>query len=279
MMAMTSPAQDVLSGRTIVVPETRELDLFAHMLEARGAATIRCPLVAILDHPDPAPIEAWLRRFNAGGCDDLILLTGEGLRRLLSVARRAEIDGEFIARLGQIRKITRGPKPAKALREIGLQSDLAAETPTTAGVIAALTGQELRGRRIGVQLYPDNPNQPLMDFIAGASASADPVLPYVYASAVEDAQVVALLERLAGGTVDAIAFTSTPQLRRLVAVAGTNGKSAMLREGLARTRIAAVGPAVAAEIEKLGVRVAIVPQGSFFMKPLVNAIADSFSSK
>jgi len=51
-----------LTGRTIAIPETRELDLFAQMLESRGATTLRCPLVSILDAPDPAPVEAWLRQ-------------------------------------------------------------------------------------------------------------------------------------------------------------------------------------------------------------------------
>ena len=37
-----------LHGVTILVPESRELDLFAGMLEAHGARTLRCPLVTIL---------------------------------------------------------------------------------------------------------------------------------------------------------------------------------------------------------------------------------------
>ncbi len=61
-----------LEGRTIALPETRELDLLADMLERHGAGTLRCPMVAIVDAPDAAPIEAWLERFAAGGCDDLV---------------------------------------------------------------------------------------------------------------------------------------------------------------------------------------------------------------
>ncbi|EQD61230.1 uroporphyrinogen III synthase HEM4, partial [mine drainage metagenome] len=52
--------------------------MFAALLERRGARVIRCPLVAIRDAPDPAPVLAWCRRFVAGEFDDLILLTGEG---------------------------------------------------------------------------------------------------------------------------------------------------------------------------------------------------------
>ena len=55
-----------LTGRTIAVPETRELDLFAALLERRGAQVLRCPLVAIRDAPDPQPVLAFIRRFAAG---------------------------------------------------------------------------------------------------------------------------------------------------------------------------------------------------------------------
>ena len=57
--------------------------------------------------------------------DDLVFLTGEGLRRLLATAERIGLRAEVIAALGRARKMTRGPKPARALNEVGLSSDLA----------------------------------------------------------------------------------------------------------------------------------------------------------
>jgi uroporphyrinogen-III synthase len=127
-----------LSGRRIVVPETRELGQLLRMLEERGADTVPCPMIAIRDAPDPVPIYAWLRRFAKGACDDLVLMTGEGLRRLLGFARRIDLESAFIDALRLTRKITRGPKPVRALREIGLAADVPADKPTTEGVIAAL---------------------------------------------------------------------------------------------------------------------------------------------
>src|SRR5215469_18503270 len=187
-----------LSGRRIALPETRELDRLACMLEAHGAQTLRCPMVAIADAPDPQPIRDWLMRLPF---DDLVLFTGEGLRRLLGFAQRFGVEAGFLDGLRASRKITRGPKPERALRELGLKSDLRAEEPTTDGLIATLSGFDLQGRRVGVQLYPSNPNTRFTDFLRQASASPDPVLPYVYASAVDDDEVVELIDRMAGGTV------------------------------------------------------------------------------
>ncbi len=266
-----------LTGRTIAVPETRELDLLAQMLERHGAVTFRCPMVAILDSPDPAPIEDWLKRFAAGGCDDLILLTGEGLRRLLGFADRAGMKERFIAALGGVRTITRGPKPARALRVVGLKPDLAAAEPTTEGVIATLAAHDLSARAVGVQLYADNPNTKLIDFLDAAGARPDPVAPYVYASAAADQRVVDLITEMAGGRIDAIAFTSAPQVRRLVEVAEKSRLADELRHGLARTKVAAVGPVVAERLRTIGARVDITPEGAYFMKPLVNEIVAAFA--
>jgi uroporphyrinogen-III synthase len=270
--ASSAGAALALTGCRIVVPESRELDIFAAMLEARGATTLRCPMVAILDLEDRAPALAWLRRLAAGGFDDLVLLTGEGLRRLMAIARDAGIDAAVVAALGRLRTIVRGPKPVRALREIGLAPGMIAGEPTTEGVIATLACEDLGGRRVGVQLYPDNPNDLLLDFLRRAGAAPDPVLPYRYASDAETARVRQVIEEMAAGHVDLVAFTSSPQLRRLREVARDHGLEGALRQGLARTRIAAVGPVVAAAVEALGASVAIMPDGNFHMKPLVNAI-------
>src|SRR5271169_1390717 len=112
-----------LSGRRIVVPETRELGELVRMLEERGAEAVPCPMIAIRDAPDLTPVETWLRRFADGACDDLVLMTGEGLRRLLGFARRLGLERAFVNALSATRKITRGPKPVRALREIGLAAD------------------------------------------------------------------------------------------------------------------------------------------------------------
>jgi uroporphyrinogen-III synthase len=233
---------------------------------------LRCPLVTILDAPDPEPVLDWVRRFNAGGCDDLILLTGEGLRRILGCIERnaPQLQADFVAQLGRVRKITRGPKPARALRELGLKSDIAAETPPTAGVIDSLRTGDLSGRKVGVQLYGTEPNHLLIDFLTSAGASVTTVAPYVYADKADDAAVRALLERMAAGEVDAIAFTSTPQVDRLFNV----GPLELVKAALERTEVAAVGPVVASALNKYDVKVRLMPQDSFFMKPLTSAMEE-----
>lgn len=269
-----------LAGCRIAIPEARQLDLFRTMLEQCGAEVQSCPLVAIHDAPDASPVTAWLDDFSAGNHDDLILLTGEGVRRLLGSAERAGggLVERFKAALAQVRTVTRGPKPARELRAIGLRTSLPAAAPTTDGIIETFSGHDLRGRVMGVQLYGTDPNHKLMQFLAHAGADARPVAPYVYADAAESARVVALIESLVEHSVDAIAFTSSAQVRRLFSVARKQNTEADLRAALGRTVVAAVGPLTAATLWDHGVTVELVPETSYFMKPLVRALVARLSA-
>ena len=281
LMTGASMSDLPLAGRRVALPESRELDLFADMLLKRGAEVLRCPLVAIHDAPDQQPIRDWLQQFNSQPWDDFIVLTGEGIRRLLTASERAggSVSEEFIARLAQVRKITRGPKPGAALRTVGLKADLVAVEPTTAGIIRTLQSEELRGRRIAVQLYGSDPNLLLMDFLREAGAEVTAVAPYVYADDVEDARVDALIAEMAAGRLDVIAFTSATQVRRLFQIARRSVGEQALRDILRRLKIAAVGPVVAGELRERGLQVDLMPPSSFFMKPLVRELVREFGGK
>ena len=280
MTADTAPAEDMpLSGRRIGVPESRQLDLFADMLERRGAAVRRCPLVDIRDTPDTAAVTAWLDDVIAHGLDEMIWLTGEGLRRLRSFAERAgpPYPERFAERLAATRAITRGPKPTRELRAMGLRSDIAATEPTTAGVIDALEAVDLAGHRVGVQLYGSDPNRPLMDFLARKQANVRVVAPYVYADEAEEPQVLAFIDALVDGELDGLAFTSSPQVRRLLKVARGQGREAELIAAMNARCVAAVGPLVAERLHDAGIAVTLMPESSYFMKPLVRALVEHFA--
>ena len=264
-----------LSGRLIALPETRELDRLVALLEADGATTLRCPLIAIVDAPDPAPVDAWLATLAAGGFDDVIFLTGEGLRRLVARSEKIGQRDAVVSGLRNVRRITRGPKPARALHELGLSTDLPAAVPTTQGIIDTLAKLDLRGRRIGVQLYGTDPNTRLMTFLAEAGAVPSPVAPYVYAPASHEDRVVELIHGLADGRVDAIAFTSASQVDRLFQVAEARQLLPVLKEGLSRCQVASVGPIVSEALADRGVRTHIMPDKSFVMKRLTNAMTEA----
>jgi uroporphyrinogen-III synthase len=276
---MTRPVQIDwnLKGKRIAVPEMRELEIFASLLERRGAEVLRCPLVTIYDTPHSAQVLAFAVRIAEGGFDDFVLITGEGLTRILSCINKHDpaLQERFIAGLQKVRTITRGPKPARVLRSLGLRSNIEAKAPTSEGVIEAMQPLDLAGRRVALQLYGNDPNVKLTRFLQERGVELTTVAPYVYGNAADDATVKSLLERMAAGEVDAIAFTSKLQIERLV----NQQPAALVKRALTRTKIAAVGPIVAEAIRAAGFEVASSPEHSWFMKPLVVALSESLQAK
>ncbi|MDI4232937.1 uroporphyrinogen-III synthase [Bradyrhizobium sp. Arg237L] len=265
---------DRLNGYRILILETREEAQFSRLLAEQGADVLQCPMFAIHDAPDPAPIEAWIKRCIENPFDDLVLMTGEGLRRLMKVVRRVGVEQEFIAALTKARKFARGPKPGRALREIGLEPQVTTEKPTSEGVIEMLSRIDLKGHRLGLQLYPDKDHGALIGAIEAQGAEVDTVLPYVYDPKAADANIVVAIDEMAEGRIDAIALTNLGQVRRLFEAAQARGYEDRLRQGLDRTSIASVGPAVSGELASHGLRTDIAPANdAYFMKPLISAMA------
>src|SRR3569832_39262 len=271
-------ASKPLAGRVVALPETRELDRLAELLETEGARAWRCPLVAILDAPDQRPVDAWLDELIAGRLTDVVFLTGEGVRRIVTVAERGGRRDAVVAALGSVRKITRGPKPARALKELGLSTDLAAAVPTSRGIMDELGAMDLRGRHVGVQLYGEEPSHELRAFLEARTGMPVPVVaPYVYAPASDAARVIELIGELTAGRVDAIAFTSAAQVERLFSVAKESGLDAALERAWPRVKVAAIGPVSVETLRKHGVEASIVPERAYVMKRLVSAIVTALS--
>ncbi len=269
---------DRLNGYRVLILETREEAQFARLLSDQGADVLQCPMFTINDAPDPAPVEAWIRRAIERPFDDLVLMTGEGLRRLMKVVRRMGVEHEFVAALGEARKFTRGPKPGKALREIGLEPQMTTEKPTSEGIAEMLSRLDLKGRRVGLQLYPDKDHSALIGAIKAQGAEVDTVLPYAYDAKAADANIVTAIDEMAHGRVDAVALTNLGQIRRLIDTAKKHGWEEKLRDGLAKTPIASVGPAVSDELKAHGLRTDIYPADeAFFMRPLISAMATALA--
>ena len=226
---------DRLNGYRILILETREEAQFSRLLTEQGADVLQCPMFTIHDAPDPAPVEAWIVRAIEKPLDDMVLLTGEGLRRLMKVVRLIGVEEAFVAALGKARKFARGPKPGKALREIRLEPQITTEKPTSEGVAEMLSRLDLRGHRLGLQLYPDKDHGALIGAIKAQGAEVDTVLPYAYDAQAADTNILTAIDEMAAGRIDAIALTNLGQIRRLIEVARARGCEDRLREGLEQT--------------------------------------------
>jgi uroporphyrinogen-III synthase len=264
---MTGP----LAGRTVALAEGRQLEDLARLLEAEGATALRYPLLSILDAPEPAPVLSWMHDLIAGRFGLVVLMTGEAVRRMFALAEREGLRSDLVEALGRTATLARGPKPALALKEIGLVPTKTARVPTTEGVIATLREEPLAGRVVAYTLS-GAANPTLEQFLTESGATPRPVLPYVYAPASGADRVRDLIERMASGGVDVLIFTSSPQVDRLFEVAKEIRADRQLEAGLKRVRIAAVGPVVADNLRAKGRAADVCPEQGWVMKNLVQHI-------
>ena len=277
-MSIKSTIDSSLKGKTVALPESRQLDVLAALFERRQAKVLRVPMITILDSPNQDSIICWLKAFINNPPRYFIILTGEGLRRLVAVAERNKLKDDFICKLSTVRKICRGPKPVKALKEVGLKAEYLGKEPTTEGIIATLESLNLKNIDIAVQLYGTDPNLSLIEYLRSRGISdVRSIAPYIYAEHSDSAKVIDLIEHLHADNVDLVAFTSKPQVKRLFSIAKEYGLESKLMEGLARTHVAAIGPIMQQELQDHDVEVSVMREGKYSMNPLIKAVESLFN--
>lgn len=262
-----------LAGFRVAVCEFREQDRLAHLLESQGADVLSCPLVASTEADDPAAVERWLQDLVDGVIQACVFFTGEGVARILGVADTIGMRPALLAALSKVVTVTRGPKPARVLREAGILPTHPADVPTAQGVLDALRSLDLGQATIGVQLYPrPTSGKRIVQQLKNEGFCVREVWPYKYAPVSDERTFRELTTRLVSGNIDVIVFTSRAQVDALYVAAARVDLRSAVEAGLLRTRIAAVGPVVAATLRSHGLRPSIVPADLFFMKSLVKEI-------
>ena len=222
---------DRLNGYRILILETREEAQFSRLLAEQGADVLQCPMFTIHDAPDPGAGRGLDQALHRRPCDDLVLTTGEGLRRLMKVARRIDVE-RISSPPSAMRAHSRGARnPAgRCARSAWNRRSSPRSRPPKASP-RCWRGSISHGHRVGLQLYPDKDHGALIGAITAQGAEVDTVMPYVYDARAADANILAAIDEMAQGRVDAIALTSSGQVRRLIDVAQGAWLRRRLRDG------------------------------------------------
>jgi uroporphyrinogen-III synthase len=207
----------------------------------------------------------------------VVLTTGVGLDRLLRVGHAIGLDRELRAELARATVVCRGPKPVAVLKREGLPAHVRAEAPhTTKELLGALEGVAVAAHDV-VLVHDGGASRDVVGALERRGARVVEVRPYTWALPEDLAPLRALVEAIARGEVDAVAFTTQVQARHLFAVADTIGARASMALAMAeRVVVAAVGPTCARALAQLGAPPHVVPeQGK--MGAMVVALAGKLS--
>ncbi|MGN6607631.1 MAG: uroporphyrinogen-III synthase [Jatrophihabitans sp.] len=244
------------AGFTVGITAARRRDELAMALERRGARVVSGPAIRIVPLADDTQLLEATKRTLAGDVDLVIATTGIGFRGWLDAADTWGLGEQLLDSMGRATILARGPKARGAVRAGGLREAWSPESESSTEVLRyVLDNVPLSGRRVAVQLH----GEPLPDLVQALTAAGADVIEvpvYRWVPPADEAPLRRLIDQVAGGSIDALAFTSAPAAVNFLRTADDAGVlDGVLGALHDQTVCVAVGPVTAAPLERAGVPV------------------------
>jgi uroporphyrinogen-III synthase len=277
-----------LDGKTIAFVEARMTSEMAGLIERHGGVPYPAPVLQEVYLKDSPEVQQLITDACEGRIDAVALLTGVGTQALVTTAAAMGREQEFIQSLDRLTVIARSPKPARVLRQHKIHIDVMPPEPfTTADLISSLQEWDLSGKVVALQHY-GGPNRPLVQHLQERGAEVREVTLYTWGLPEDETPVLAMIDDLTQGKINAIAFTSQPQVGNLLTIADKAGKEASLRASLGHRPerpggtnassgavVVSVGPVCSRRLREAGIAVDVEPEHPH-MGNMVLALADYF---
>ena len=124
-------ANQGFAGLRVLTLESRRAQEMAKLITNSGGAPVVAPSMREVPLESNTEALQFASALLDGRLDVVIFLTGVGTRALTRVVETVYPLEQFVAAMRKIAVVTRGPKPAAALRELGIPITLAAPEPNT----------------------------------------------------------------------------------------------------------------------------------------------------
>lgn len=247
-----------LEGKRIALTGPRRAQELGKLVENLGGIPLYRPAqgTVLLDDLDlRSGIVSWVTEPP----DWSIFTTGMGLDALFDMAEDMDVALQLWDMLRQNNIAARGYKTVNALKKQNLAPSVRDDDGSTEGLIRGLQEFDLQGKKVMLQLHGD-PAPRLVNWLEAQGASVTQVLPYRHISPPEEA-LEQLLDDIVNERVDAVTFTSGPQVRFLLEHANKQGQLAALLEALEGPVLAvAVGKVTAAGLHEAGIPRVLAPK-------------------
>jgi uroporphyrinogen-III synthase len=258
-----------LQGKVVAFLEGRRTTELADLIQRHNGVPFAAPCLREVHRPDAPELQASVARVCDSDVGVAIFLTGVGTATVFDAARLMGREADLRRRLASAIVVVRGPKPTAVLRKLEVRIDVTAPPPnTSAEVLAALGGTDLKNRIVAVQLYGE-PNPELSRELRARGAEVLELSPYVWDRPVDPGPILRLLASLDRHEVDALLVTSQAQVENLFGVARDHGRTPALEH----VAVGVQGPVAEAALERHGLHAAFRPAHGH-MGALVLAAAD-----
>ena len=267
-----------LGGRVVAFVEARMQSEMAGLIERHGGTPYPAPVLQELYLEDDPHVQKLVRDVCDGNLDVVVLLTGVGTRALIGAADSMGVKDDFLTALNGLTVFARSPKPGRVLRQNDIHIDVMPPEPyTSADLLESIKEYDLQGRDLAVQAY-GTPNGFLTQGLEDRGANVREVTLYTWGLPDDTSPVIRMIDDLENGAVDALAFTSQPQVRNLLTIAAQANRERQFRDSLETlpVAVASVGPVCSRRLREMGLRVDVEPE-HVHMGNMIIALAEHFS--
>ena len=265
-----------MRDKKVAILESRLGRQMVELVARQGGVPIHAPALAEVPDVDPSFVKRLIEDLREKPAKLVIFQTGVGTQALFAATDRLGITDDFLEMLAATTVAVRGPKPSAALRARHVRIDLPAGDPfTTHEVLDAVQSVAVDGARVVVQRYGAT-NLELEERLKARGADVVEIPTYRWALPANTQPLIDLIDKLSRHEVDAVAFTNAAQVRNLFAIASSLGRSDSLRDDLAQTLVASIGPVASSALREFGLS-ANLEASPPKLGPLVSALNAALS--
>ena len=245
-------------GLRVLSLESRRADLMEQLIRRHGGQPFVAPSVKETPFEQHDEVYRWAERLFAGDFDLLVLMTGAGLVFLRDILEERYPREIFTGALRRMTLVSRGPKPAAVLQEMGVSARIIVPEPNTWREIVPVVAARPE-RRITVQEY-GSANPALLAALEQLGAEVSAISIYRWTLPDDTTLLQEAVRRIARRECDVVLFTTSIQLTHLLEVAESMGLLDEVRRSLQEDlAIGSVGPVMDAALADHGFAADIVP--------------------
>lgn len=256
-----------LEGKRIALLGARKAEEQSTIVQNLGGTPILRPSQGTIFLNDEN-VKTEVLNILKGYFDWIILTTGVGTETLIKIADELGKKDDFLVALKNTNIAARGYKTVNTLKKYSLTPIARDDDGSTVGLIRDLKRFDLKDLHIALQLHGD-PAPNLVNWLEQQQAEFHEILPYQHIPP-ETTILEKLLAEILEQKVDAVSFTSTPQVRYLFAYAEEKGKKAKLLQAFETNAVAlSIGKVTGQALKEQGVQRIVIPENERMGSALV----------
>jgi uroporphyrinogen decarboxylase len=248
------------SGLRIASLESRRAEDMARLITKFGGEACVSPSMREVPIEPNRPAIDFAYRIITGEIPIVIFMTGVGFRYLLKSTEKHVEPQRFLDALSDITTICRGPKPAAAMREVGLTATYRVPEPNTwRDLLKTIDeGIPIANQVVGVQEYGVT-NTSLIAGLEARGAIPETVRVYGWDYPDDVEPLKENIRAIAAGERDMLLLTSAHQVVNMLRMADTLSLTDALRRGLARTVVVSIGPTTSEMLRESDIHIDMEP--------------------